>query len=183
MSIGRKYIYVNFRLEDAIYQSVLLGYLTAPTIFGLAFQRFGMACTCLGVFHKFVEQLDCFLEAGWFTPLQLCKVGFSLRRKGYLVHHHKALSQAFISSGWVNVFPFPWAILSSASSNFLKYSSLLINVESAFCCCSFASLRRYFAARASMSSLSARILKLRKISAFICDVVIINRFSWFSRQK
>ena len=183
MSIGRKHIYIYFCLEDAIDKTVLLGYLSAPAIFGLAFQWLGMACTSFGMLHKFVKLLDRFFETGRFTPLQLCKVSFSLRRKGYFVHHHKALSQAFISSGWVNVFPCPWAMLSSASSSFWKYSSLLINVGSAFCCCSFASLRRYFAARASMSSLSARILKLRKISAFICDVVIINRFSWFSRQK
>ena len=62
MSISRKHIYVNFRLEDAIYQPVLLGYLTAPAIFGFAFQWLGMACTCLGMLHKLVEQLDSFLE-------------------------------------------------------------------------------------------------------------------------
>ncbi len=41
MSIGRKHIYVCFCLEDAIYQPVLLGYLTTPTIFGLSSQWIG----------------------------------------------------------------------------------------------------------------------------------------------
>ena len=47
MPIGRKHIYIYFCLEDAIDKTVLLGYLSAPAIFGLAFQWLGMACTLL----------------------------------------------------------------------------------------------------------------------------------------
>ena len=65
MSIGRKHIYVYFCLEDAIYQPVLLGYLTTPTIFGFTFQRFRVTCTHLRVYYALAYQLQMRLEVKW----------------------------------------------------------------------------------------------------------------------
>ena len=62
MPIGRKHIYIYFCLEDAIDKTVLLGYLSAPAIFGLAFQWLGMACTCLGCSTSSLSNLTAFLK-------------------------------------------------------------------------------------------------------------------------
>jgi hypothetical protein len=47
MPIGRKYIDMDFRLEDAIHQTVFLGDLTTPAILGLPLQWLRMACASL----------------------------------------------------------------------------------------------------------------------------------------
>ena len=73
MSVSGKHIHVNFCFENAIDQAMFLGYLSAPSVFRSTFLWFRMACACLGMLHKFVQQLDRFLEAGRFTSLQLSK--------------------------------------------------------------------------------------------------------------
>lgn len=49
MPIGRKHIYIYFCLEDAIDKTVLLGYLSAPAIFGLPFNGSGWPVPAWGV--------------------------------------------------------------------------------------------------------------------------------------
>lgn len=50
MPIGSEDIYIDFNLEDAIYEPMLLGNLAAPPTFRLAFQRLWMTSPCLGMY-------------------------------------------------------------------------------------------------------------------------------------
>ncbi len=56
----------NFNLylgvEDEIYHPMLFRYLSAPSIFGLAFQLLGMTCAGLGMFFKFFEETSGFCK-------------------------------------------------------------------------------------------------------------------------
>ena len=52
MPIGRKYIDMDFRLEDAIHQTVFLGDLTTPAIPGLPLQRSAISLSNLTAFLK-----------------------------------------------------------------------------------------------------------------------------------
>ena len=49
MPIGGNDIYMNFCFKDTINQTVFLGYLSTPTIFGFTFQWLGMACASFGM--------------------------------------------------------------------------------------------------------------------------------------
>ncbi len=62
MPIGRKHINMDFRLEDAVHQTVFFGNLTTPTILGLSFQWFWMACASLRMVCYLVEQFNSFLK-------------------------------------------------------------------------------------------------------------------------
>ena len=62
MSVSGKYIHMNLILENAIDQTMLLGNLSAPPVFGFSFQGFRMSRTGLGMLHKFIQQLDSFLK-------------------------------------------------------------------------------------------------------------------------
>ena len=99
VTIGGEDVHINLRLENAVNEPMLFGNLSAPSVFGFAFQRFRMSGSRLGVFHKLVQQFDSFLETGRFTAFQLAEVGFGLGREGDFIHGHKELSQAFISLG------------------------------------------------------------------------------------
>ncbi len=56
---------MDFFLEDAVDHSVLLRYLTAPSAFGLSFQRFGMTQACTRMFIKFAYE-----SKGFFVGLR-----------------------------------------------------------------------------------------------------------------
>lgn len=71
MPIGGKDINMNFSLENAINNAVLLCDLTAPSIGRNTFERLGMTCACSGVLSYFIEQFYGFLKGGWFTSFQL----------------------------------------------------------------------------------------------------------------
>jgi len=56
MPIGREHINVDFRLEDAIHQTVFLGNLTTPAILGLPLQWLRMSQPCLWMVVKFADK-------------------------------------------------------------------------------------------------------------------------------
>ena len=173
MPIGGEYVNINFRLKNFIDETVFLRDGPAPLPTAVTLQRFRMACTCPRVIYQFVEQFNSFLKGCWFTATQLGQILLCFLRVNDVIHVQSELSQAFISSGLEKRFPLPCLISSRASSTRAKNSSFVISVGSASL--SFTNLRRYLATRLSMVSLSARVLKLRNISAFnapVCAAVI-----------
>ena len=57
MAIGREYINMDFSFEDSINKSMLFGYLTAPSAFGLTFQWLWMPQPRFGMLIKFTNKL------------------------------------------------------------------------------------------------------------------------------
>ena len=137
------------------------------------FNGFRMACACSRVMHQFVEEFNSFLKGCRFTATQLGQILFCFLRVNDVIHVQSEFSHAFISSGLEKRFPLPCLISSRAPSTRAKKSSFVISVGSASC--SFTNLRRYLATRLSIVSSSARVPKLRNISAFnapVCAAVI-----------
>ena len=87
MSIGREHINVNFCLENAIYQTMFLGYLTTPAILRLSFQWFRMSSASLRMLSNLIEQFDNFLERCRFATLQFGKSLLGFRRISNSVFH------------------------------------------------------------------------------------------------
>ena len=79
MPIGGKHIYMNLRLEDTIYQTMLLRYLAAPAVFWHPFQRFRMPCAALWVLNNFINSLTAFLKAAGSLRFSLASPSWASR--------------------------------------------------------------------------------------------------------
>ena len=55
MAIGGEDVHINLCLENAVNEPMLFRNLSAPSVFGFAFQRFGMPGSRLGMFYQFIQ--------------------------------------------------------------------------------------------------------------------------------
>ena len=176
MAIGGKHIYMNLRLEDTIYQTMLLRDLAAPAVFRHPFQRFRMPCAALWVLNNFIQQFNRLSESCRLTTFQFGKPLLGFEGIGDGIHGQREFSHLFISSRFVKVVPLPSAISLSALSTRAKNSSFVISVGSAFF--SIASFLAYRVRRLIRSSLSAMAPMLCQSSTFIafnCMAVISSK--------
>ena len=157
MTIRGEDVYMHFLFKDSVNQSVLFCNLTRPSVIRLPFKRLRMSRASLGVNGNFIEQLDGFLKAGRLTTFQLCQPLFCHRRISDFVHGQSELSQVFIWSMSVKLFPSPRSICRSASPTLAKNSSRVISVGSA---AGFASRLTYLTNRLVKVSLWAITPKL-----------------------
>ncbi len=79
MAVCRKNINMDFCFENAVNKSVLFGNLSAPPIFGLAFQRLGMSSSSCGVYDNLVEKFNGFFETFRLVSFQFGKPFLSFR--------------------------------------------------------------------------------------------------------
>ena len=176
MAVGPQHKHQYSIVKDAVNQPVFLGDSPAPSTLWLSFQGLGVTSACLGMFHQFNKHLCHFLESLWLIVLQLLHVRLCLVSVIKSIHDNQRLLRKWFNSStelmrWV----LPWRYSSSPLSRLARNSSLEISVGSF--CFSATSLRRYFATRFSMLSSSARVPRLRSISAFNCtDVISLNCF-------
>lgn len=155
--IGGENVNVDFLFKDSIHQSMLLGNLTRPSVFGLSFERLRMTCAGSGVTGNLVEQLNRFSKTGRLISLQLCQTLLSFWSEGDFVHSQRELSQEFIALRSEKVLPSPRPICFSASSTLDMNSSCVISVGSAT---DLASQLTYLTNRLAKSSLCAITPKL-----------------------
>ena len=89
MSVGRENENNNLCIKNAIDKPVLVGDTSAPSSFGVSFQRFWMSCACGGVFVKFAYQLQRFLISVRLVLLKFLKTVLSIFFDVYKIAFHR----------------------------------------------------------------------------------------------
>ena len=128
MPIGRENINMDFCFENAINKSMLLCDFTAPSTFGLSFQRFRVAQSCLGMIVKFAYKPKSFFVRLRLIAQKILQVCLSLLLDDDLILAHKLRIYLSSSSTLSKLFPGCF----SARSILVKNSSSVINEESSF---------------------------------------------------
>lgn len=80
MSIRREHIYIDFRIEDFVYHTVLLCDGAAPLPIAVSPQRFRMTGTSLWMFFQLLNKLGGFLVCRRLRTLKPQKVFYGFRR-------------------------------------------------------------------------------------------------------
>lgn len=84
MSIRREHIYIDFRIEDFVYHTVLLCDGAAPLPIAVSPQRFRMTGTSLWMFFQLLNKLGGFLVCRRLRTLKPQKVRLSENRQFYI---------------------------------------------------------------------------------------------------